>query len=74
MYLNVSFTFITGLSDFITRWYCQLDRYKVYDKSYCFNFVCKLVHSVFEEFPIVWSGARYAYMGSDTNILSDSQA
>ena len=64
--------FLTGISDFITCWYWNLDRAKVYDKSNVWNPVCKLVHRTFEEIHLVRSVASYSYLGSDPGIQFDT--
>ena len=63
---------MTGISDFITCWYWNLDRAKVYDKSNVWNPVCKLVHRTFEEIHLVRSVASYSYLGSDPGIQFDT--
>ena len=56
--LQMYFSFLMGLSDFIMHWYCQIDGTKVYDEAgYC-NIVCKLVHTCFEDIHLVKSVAK----------------
>ena len=65
---------MTGLSALITCWYQQLYTAKVYDKAYCYNIVCKLVHSIFEELHLFRSVDRDAYMGTGTGIKFDTNS
>ena len=72
LFLQLSFTFLTGISDFIMCWYWNLDGAKVYDKSNVWNPVCKLVHRIFEEIHLFRSVASYSYLGIDPGIQFDT--
>ena len=42
------------LCNSIKRWYCQLKMDKVYDKSDCWNLVCKWVHRIMKSFILLY--------------------
>lgn len=63
--LQLSFGFLEGLTNFISRWYHQLVRTKVYSDTNCWTLVYSCASWIFDELHLMRASTRHAYIASD---------